>query len=100
VTKYSGTYASNKNHYGELVNAYVPLSATLDQAIGQENVIAIDVLADRACIAAPDQGSLCNELLAYAYAWYAIQMKGKTGQDLATILGVNQNYNLWGEIYH
>jgi hypothetical protein len=89
VTKYSGTYNSNKDIYGEMINSYIPLSDTADAVIGADNVLAIDVLADRACIAAADQGSLCNELLAYAYAFYAIQLQGKTGRELATILGVS-----------
>jgi len=89
ITTFSGTYNDNRNHYGELINSYIPVANTLDSVIGRDNVIALDVLADRACIAAADQGSLCNELLSYAYAWYIMQTKGKTGKEMATILGPN-----------
>jgi hypothetical protein len=92
VTEYSGTYDSDLDHYGDLINQLVPVANTLNSAIGVDNVIALDVLADRLCIAAPDQGSLCNELLSYAYAWYAIQQKGKTWQQLAVILGVSRPF--------
>jgi len=77
------------NNYGNWINSLVPLSATVDSIIGADQVTAIDVLADRLCIAGQNQGSLCNELLSYAYSWVVIQEKGKTGRELAQILGVS-----------
>jgi hypothetical protein len=77
------------NDIGIFVNSLVPLSSTLDSIIGGDQVTAIDVLADRLCIAGQNQGSLCNELLAYAYSWIVIQEKGRTGRQLAQILGVS-----------
>jgi hypothetical protein len=35
------------NHIGEIVNKYIPLSATADQILGADTVLAIDILADR-----------------------------------------------------
>lgn len=35
------------NHIGEIVNKYIPLSATADQVLGADTVLAIDILADR-----------------------------------------------------
>lgn len=86
-------YASGRhaqfNNYGNFINSLVPISDTVDSIIGADQVTAIDVLADRLCIAGQNQGSLCNELLAYAYAWTVIQEKGMTGKQLAQILGVS-----------
>lgn len=83
----SGRY-QNFNNYGTFLQTLVPVAKTLDSTIGADNVLAIDILADRLCIAGQGQGSLCNELIAYAYAWYRVQQYGKTYRELATILGV------------
>jgi hypothetical protein len=77
------------NNYGIWLNSLVPISSTVDSVIGKDQVTAIDVLADRLCIAGQNQGSLCDELLSYAYSWVVIQEKGKTGRELAQILGVS-----------
>jgi len=84
----SGRYNNNENSYGKLINSIVPISDDLDSLIGADNVLALDILADRLCIAGRIQGSLCNEILAYTYSWIAIQSKGKTWAELTQILGV------------
>ncbi|KAK4687909.1 hypothetical protein P7C73_g2206, partial [Tremellales sp. Uapishka_1] len=88
ITGRDPTYG-NENDYGMFLNTYVPIATTLNNVIGADNVLAIDVLADRACVAGPNQGSVCNELLSYAYAWYAFQQKSKTYEEAAAILGPN-----------
>lgn len=57
--------------------------------ITPEAVNQIDILADRLCIAGAGQGSLCNELLAYAYAWGVAQQNGWTYGFVAESLGVS-----------
>jgi hypothetical protein len=86
--KYSGRRGAS-NDYGDFINSLVPISNVLESTIGEDNVIAIDVLADRLCIAGQFQGSLCNELISYAYSWIVFQEKGKTYQQMAEILGVS-----------
>lgn len=80
---------SRAGFYGDTVNKYVPFADTLKAAITPENVNAIDVLADRLCIAGDGQGSLCNLLIAYAYAWGVAQQNGWTYQFVAESLGVS-----------
>lgn len=77
------------NDIGDYVNSLVPIGATLDSLIGKKNVVAIDVLADRLCIAGHAQGSLCSEIIAYAYAWTIMQENGQTYKQMAAILGVS-----------
>lgn len=90
LTGVNGRY----NYNGDFINSIVPVANTLDQAIGKENVVALDVLADRFCIAGYQQGSLCNELFAYAYSWIVMQEHGKTWRELAQILGVSTHRHL------
>lgn len=85
ITGVNGRY----NYYGDFINTIVPIANTLDQTIGKENVQALDVLADRLCIAGYQQGSTCNELFAYAYSWIVMQEKGMTWRQLAQTLGVS-----------
>lgn len=80
---------SRANTYGDALNKYTDFDQHLHEAIGDDNVNAIDVLADRLCIAGANQGSLCNELFAYAYAWYVAQQNGWTYQFVAESLGVS-----------
>lgn len=84
----SGRHA-NFNEYGDFINSLVPVANTLDSIIGKDQVTALDVLADRLCIAGQNQGSLCNEIFAYAYSWIVMQEKGKTWKQMAQILGVS-----------
>lgn len=80
------------NNYGNYLQTVVPVANTLDQTITHDKVTEIDILADRLCIAGKGQGSLCNEIIGYAYAWYVAQQKGKTYQELATIVGVSHAF--------
>ena len=41
----------NQDVIGNMVQNWVPIASDLNEDIGYNNVIAIDVLADRACIA-------------------------------------------------
>ena len=72
------------------LNDYIPVSASLDSTIGVNNLVALDVLADKACIAGRNEGSVCNEVLAYAYAWYVAQQDGFTYRQVAHALGVSR----------
>jgi hypothetical protein len=92
LTGVNGRYS----HLGDFINKIVPVSKTLDSTIGRDNVVALDVLADRFCIAGYQQGSLCNELFAYAYSWIVMQEKGKTWREMAQILGVKRLYRTYG----
>jgi hypothetical protein len=77
------------NYYGDWLNKVVPVANIVASVIGAEQVTAIDVLADRLCIAGYDQGSTCDELFAYAYTWIKMQESGKTYGEMAEILGVS-----------
>jgi hypothetical protein len=77
------------NDCGRAFQNIVPIANTLDSTIGEPQVLAIDILADRLCIAGRNQGSLCSELIGYAYSWYVLQQNGKTYKELAQILGVS-----------
>lgn len=77
------------NNYGNFLQTVIPVVNTLDQTVGHDKITEIDILADRLCIAGKGQGSLCSEVIAYAYAWYVAQQQGKTYRELATILGVS-----------
>lgn len=87
---YTATGANGRyNNYGNWLNKVVPVANIVSSVIGAEQVTAIDVLADRLCIAGYDQGSTCDELFAYAYAWIKMQEGGKTYGEMAKILGVS-----------
>lgn len=87
---YTATGANGRyNEYGNFINTLVPVANILASTIGKEQVTALDVLADRLCIAGYDQGSTCDELFAYAYSWVVMQEKGKTWQQMTQILGVS-----------
>lgn len=81
------------NEYGNYINTLVPIASTLEATIGKDKVTALDVLADRVCIAGYQQGSLCNEIFAYAYSWIVMQEKGKTWKQMTQILGVRLSFN-------
>lgn len=80
---------SRANTYGDALNKYTDFADRLKSVVGADNTAALDVLADRLCIAGAGQGSLCSELFAYAYAWYVAQQKGYTYEFVATALGPN-----------
>lgn len=71
------------------VQQYVPTASILEQTVGVPNLEALDILADRLCIAGRQEGSICNELLAYAYAWYVAQQQGYTYGQVAALMGVS-----------
>jgi len=81
--------ATREGRYGDFVNTLLPFGETVKAIIGADQVTAIDILADRACIAGFNQGSLCNELLSYAQAWYVAQQNGWTYGFVAQSLGEN-----------
>jgi hypothetical protein len=89
ITKTFGISGPRGAYYGDLVNDYIPFADTLKSAITAEKVNEIDILADRLCIAGANQGSLCNELIAYAHAIYVAQQKGWTYQFVSESLGVS-----------
>lgn len=87
---YDATFRhANDNDLGYYIRHRVPIDETLDSVIGADQVLAIDILADRLCIAGKNQGSLCAELIAYAYSFIVIQEKGKTWAELTKIIGVS-----------
>lgn len=89
ITQTFGVSGPRDAYYGDLVNEYIPFADTLKEAITAEKVNEIDILADRLCIAGSGQGSLCNELLAYAHAWYVAQQNGWTYEFVSRSLGVS-----------
>jgi hypothetical protein len=85
---------SRKNTYGDALNKYTDFADTVKSVVGADNVHALDVLADQLCIAGANQGSVCNEIFAYAYAWYVAQQKGYTYEFVAKALGVSHHHSL------
>jgi hypothetical protein len=82
-------YRGRKAVIGDYINSKLPFADTVKQVIGADHTTQIDILADRLCIAGANQGSTCNELLAYAHAWYVAQQNGWTFEFVAQSLGVS-----------
>ena len=109
----------NQDVIGNMVQQWIPIASDLNGLIGYNNVIAIDVLADRACIAGAGelytsgrmsrpqltihrllgQGSVCDEVLAYAYALYVAQQNSYTYKTFAKLVGVSQSFSPHLSVY-